>query len=539
MQNSNRFLTLGAALALFATACDADKVTEANQNPNNPTDAPSSALFTNAARIGVVRWQDGVGGVRFGFLPQHLAEVQYPESDQYVRLSAAATTGLFDGSYNTELQDLQIVFERGVAGNQGGLSGPARVLKSWEFGILTDVFGDVPYSEAFDPAVLRPNYDAQQAIYTDLFAQLAQASTELGTGTNVLGTGDPIYAGDPVAWRRFANSLRARHALRLVNVDAATANTQLTAAFSDAGGLIATNAQNAKMDWPGDGIYDNPWAANFKTRDDHRISTRLLTHLRDLQDPRLFVYAMPAGTDQPELPGQTLRYCPATIPTLPSGTPPGSGCWVGLTNALTHPIASSLLPYTSRVGATFFPGVTAYGTFGGGGTTFPSFLMTAAEVEFIRAEAAQRNLGGLTPAQAAGFYNAGITRSMEMWGISAASIAAYLAQPLVAYTPGNAGLVQIATQKWLALYIDPIQAWAEVRRTCRPANVEPGPNAIENILPRRLRYSNTEQAVNAANRQEAIERQGADNFRTRMYWDQLAGWQNSPTYVAGCSDRTL
>ena len=522
---TNRRLFVGgvAVLALLATACDPDKVTNVNTNPNSPEDAPSTTLFTNAARNAVGRWLNGVGGTRYAFLSQHLAEVQYPESDQYLRLRASSTSGLFNASYSTELEDLELVARRGKANNEPGLFGPAEILQSWEFGILTDVFGDIPYSEAFkgDSGILLPKYDLQKDIYDSLFKTLAEVSTALGSASNELGSADPIYGGEPAQWRRLANSLRARHALRLVNVAPATANTQLQAAFGAAGGLITTNANNATLEWPGNGIYDNPWAGNFKGRDDHRISSRLLTYMRDYADPRLPIYAMPAEVDVAEVTGQTLKYCP-------TGAPP---CYVGLYNALTHEEASPLLPNTSRPGAVFYPGVTAYGTFGGTGSSFPSFLMTASEVEFIRAEAAERSLGGLTPAQAAGFYSAAITLSMEMWGVPAAAIATYLLNPNVSYAAATTTAERqkrIAIQKWLALLIDPIQAWSEIRRTCQPAIVRPGPEAIVGVLPRRLYYSNNESAVNKTNYDLAVATQGADNFLTRIYWDKSP--TVAPTY---------
>ena len=528
----NRRLYVGAvaAIALLAIACDPDKITTVNQNPNSPTDAPSTALFTNATRNGVGRWLDGVGGTRYAFLSQHLAEVQYPESDQYGRLRASSTSGLFNGSYSTELQDLELIARRGIAASKPGLWGPARVMQSWEFGILTDVFGDVPFSQAFkaDSGILSPKYDLQKDIYDSLFVRLAATSTALGSATNELGSADPIYGGDPAKWRRFANSLRLRHALRLVNVDKPKASAELQAALAAAGGIITDNADNAKLVWPGDGVYDSPWANNFKTRDDHRISTRLLTYLRDLGDPRLSAYAMPAGVDAPEVAGRTMKYCP-------TGTPP---CYVGLANALTHAQASPLIPSTSRPGAAFYPGATAYGTFGGAGSKFPSYLMTAAEVEFIRAEAAELGIGGLTAAQAIVFYNAGITRSMEMWNVPAVEIAAYLASPAVSYAAAATQverLKRIAIQKWLALYVDPIQAWSEVRRTCQPAIIKPGPSAIVAQLPRRLYYSTNESAVNKTSYAEAVTRQGTDNFLTRIYWDKSPTL--SPTYEAGCNVR--
>jgi len=526
-------LGLGAALLILAGACDSNEITKANDNPNNPTDAPSAALFTNAARNGVARWQDGVGGTRYGFLPQHLAEAQYPDDDTYLKLKASATSTLFNNSYSNELQDLELIVRRGTAASQPGLSGPAQILKLWEFGVLTDAFGDVPYSQAFkaDSLVLSPKYDPQLDIYTDLFAKLTATSTALGSASNELGAADPIYAGAPASWRKFANSLRARHAMRLINVNPTLAGQQLTAALADAGGLITTNGDNAKLTWPGDGVYDSPWANNFKTRDDHRISTRLITYMRDYADPRVSVYAQPAEIVLPEIAGRTLNYCPGGAGTSP--------CYVGLANALTQATASPLLSNTSRPGTVFYPGPTSYGVFGSpAGSKYPSYLMTAAELEFIRAEAAERSIGGLTPAQAAGFYNAGVTRSMEMWGISAAATATYLASPAVSYTAAASSVDRqklIAIQKWLALYIDPLQAWTEVRRTCQPAIVKPGPSAVQAEIPRRFYYSTNETATNSESVAEAIARQGADNFTTRIYWDKSP--TAAPTYQAGCSVR--
>lgn len=543
--NRTILASVAAAAAVLGTACNADKLTSVNNNPNSPTNAPSTALFTNAARNGVGRWVDGLGGTRYGFLPQAFAEVQYPDDDAYTRLRAGSTSGLFNSSYNVELQDLELVRRRGLAANDASTWGPADVLMQWEFGILTDVFGDIPYSQAFkaDSGIIQPAYDAQKDVYASMFTRLAAASTALGATTaNSLGDADPIYGGETKSWQKFANSLRARHALRLVNVDQTKAAAELTAALADTTKVIRTNDENAALPWPGDGVYDNPWAANFKGRDDFRISTRLLTYFRNFNDPRIAVYAMPAEKDTVELmdttkvktaagadttiiTAKTLKYCPGG----------GTVCYVGLGNALTQAKVSALVPYTSRPGAIFFPGATAYGTFGGSGGAQPTYLMTAAEVYFIRAEAAVR---GLVPGNAQLLYEMGIRRSMQLWGISDAETATYLTQPGVAWggaASDTAKLRLIGIQKWIALYTDPIQAWTEVRRTCTPDIVKPGPNAIENVLPRRLYYSTTERAVNAANVAAAVARQGTDNFRTRIYWDTKP--QNALTCPAGSNTR--
>ena len=117
---------------------------------------------------------------------------------------------------------------------------------------------------------------------------------------------------------------------------------------------------------------------------------------------------------------------------------------------------------------------------------------------------------------------------MRQWGGSASDAATYLAQSNVAYLPGTPGLIRIAQQKWIALYADGGQAWAEWRRTCVPYTVFPGPAASKANIPRRLQYSTTERSVNSANLDAAIQQQGADAFETRMYWD--ANPTAAPTY---------
>lgn len=522
-----RLAAAGIAAAGVLSACGTDRLTEVNQNPNSPTDAPTGALFTQATRTFATTWFNGVGVPRYDVLGQHVAEVQYPDHDTYRRLRASQTSGLFNGPFSAELADLQLIIARGVEAKAAGTYGPAMVLRSFSFGYLTDLFGDIPYSQAFkaDSGVLSPKYDTQAQVYAGILAELAKASTDLTGAANTLGSADRIYAGDPARWQKLANSLRARHALRLVNVDAATADAQLKAAFAAPGGLIATNAENAAYVWPGDGVYDNPWAANFKTRDDVRVSDRLVSILRGLNDPRIHVYAMRVEQDAPEVPARSTVWCP-------DGTRP---CYAGLANALTQAQASAFLATTSRPGAALFPGATAYGTFGGAGSSYPSWMFTASEALLIRAEAAARGLGGLTSAQAAGFYQAGVRASLEQWGVPSAQITAYMASPAGTLQPGTAGLKQIAVQKWLALYTNGLQAWTEFRRTCQPAIVKPGPSATEASIPRRLMYSTNEYATNSDELAAAVSRQGADNLQTRMYWDKSP--TAAPTYEAGCGVR--
>lgn len=498
-------VAVSVTLAAGMAACNSD-LTSLNTNPNNPEDVPYGPLFTNAVQSSVGRWLGTTYDLRqLEFVAQHLAEVQYPDEDRYARIKASDTQNSFTNAYNGSLEDFRRVVQKGVAAQSPAVSAPAVIMQQWEFGYLTDSWGMVPYSEALAGdsvgGALLPKYDAQQAIYNGMFAALTKAVSDLQTpGASSLGSADPIYDGDVTAWQKFANSLRARDAIRISYVDQAKADAELKAAFAAPGGVFTSNADNAQLDWPGDGISNNPWSNNFQTRDDHRLSKTLYDVLAANNDPRIAVYAMPTQDFQD---GKA-----------------GAPEYAGQPNGLTAADAGTYFTKTSRPGAVFYPGKTAYGNFGGAGAKQPSYLMTFAELSFIQAEAAERGLGGLTPAQAAGYYNAGITASLKQWGITdPAAIAAFLAQPGVVYQGGTAGLKQIATQKWVALFTDGGQAWFEWRRTCQPPAIAPGPAAVLSYVPRRLFYPTAEHTVNGDNVNAAVTAQGTDNMKTQVWWD--------------------
>lgn len=510
---TNTWLTRAAAVLLLigAVACNTDNITSANRNPNNPTDAPAGALFTGAVASSVGRW---LGGYDFGqveILVQQLAETTYPQEDEYVNLQADRTQTWFNNSYTTDLINFRKVIAKGNAASQAGVFGPPMVMQTWEFDYLTDTFGDVPYSQAAkaDSGITTPKYDAQKDIYAGFFTTLASAETAMAgdaSGDPGLGSADPIYGGNLSAWREFGNSLRARLAMRLVNVDPTTASAQLQAAFSDPGGVFQSNSDNAKLVWPGDGVSDNPWSVTMQTRDDRRMSRTMMNIMVPENDPRVPVFSQPVVD--------------STI--YPNG-------YGGMPNGLSQDSAGKWFRFASRPGTIFYSGTTSYGTFGtSAGAKTPSYLMTYAELMFIRAEAAARGLGGLSAGEAGADYNAAITASMNQWGITdPTAIGNFLAQPSVAYQGGVAGLKQIAVQKWIALYTDGGQAWSNWRRTCQPSTVVPGPSTIVNFVPRRFFYSITEQSVNGANLAAAITAQGPDNFGTRIYWDSQPA--NAPT----------
>ena len=511
MHTRNRLLVVSTAAALLgAVACNNDKLTSLNKNPNSPEDVPGSAIFTNAVQTSAGVWLGGGFDLRqTEFVAQHLAEVQYPDEDSYKRLDPGSTSGSFNTPYVAELEDYRKIIQKGKAANDPGMWALASIMRAWDFSFLTNTFGDVPYFQALqgDSAggAITPKYDAQKDIYADLFKQLDDAVKALQGASNSLHAADPIYGGDPVKWQRFANSLRLRLALQLVNVDAGTTNAQVTAALAAPGGVFTSNSDNAQLNWPGDGVFDNPWSVNFRSRDDHRMSQTFMNIMLNMNDPRIPVFAQPTQAD----------------PTKYAGMP----------NGLTQSTASTYATISSRPGLIFWPPKNAPGVLGGFGTNTASYLMTFAEVMFLKAEAANRGIGGVPAAEAATDYNAGIAASLQQWGVSSA-YASYIAQANVVYAGGTTGLTQIYTQEWIALFTDGATSWSLWRRTCVPATLVPGPNAVINTVPRRFDYSIKEYSVNLTQVNAAIAQQGPDVLTTRMYWDKSPS--AAPTYFAAC-----
>src|ERR1041385_2883390 len=408
-------LSVGLLGVVAVAACSTD-LTSINKNPNSPTTAPATALFTNAPVSSISTFQGSFNSLSMTELfSQQIAQIQYIDEDRgHVR--PTTLDNLWTGLYSTSLKDLQQVIVMSDSAKQANTAGAARVMQSWIFQQLTDLWGDVPYSAALQGekagAAFSPKYDTQKDIYYGLLATLTKASTDMKAGTTAndpgLGSADPIYKGNSAQGEKLAKSLRARLALRMSKADPAKAATELAAAF--AGGLMTSNSDNAQLTYPGEGVYNNPWASNFNGRDDHRMAKTLLDTMNKLSDPRLSIYAQP-----------TLCF---TAPTT-SGCPAGSPQYAGMQNGLDNTYTSTYFNTTSRPGVIFYPGKTAYGTFGtSAGNKTPSFVMTCAEVSFIQAEAAEKGLGGLTPAQAAGFYNAGVTASIAQWGAVAGVSAA-------------------------------------------------------------------------------------------------------------------
>jgi len=511
------------AASLFAglTACNNDKLTSVNANPNAPETVQSSSLFTNAT-VGVmstVRGSSFEHGLS-GLWDQHYAEIQYAEAD--LNLPRNSTTealwttfyaGTITGQTMGSLQDFNQILAQ--SGNQTMLAAPALVMRAFLVETMTDLWGDIPFSDAGKGRDnLTPKYDTQQVVYDSIFASLTKAASSLAAVPAARVDLDPAYGqADPVygqlglsnseqnlQWIKLANSLHARAAMRLSKVDAAKSKAELTKAL--AGPVFTDNSDNAFISWPG-GVVANPLCQNWAdspncggTRDDQRISERFIDTLKVTADPRLAKYALPTGASQ-KTKGKTA--CDITYRGFPNG----------------HSSADVPNP-CDPAGKNFSFSDYSRPTLSIRMQDSPSYIMTYSELLFIKAEAAER---GFIAGSAAQFYTDAITASMEQWGVSAADIAAYLAQPSVAYVPGTQGLKQIAYEKWVSLFNLETEAYAEYRRLDYPV-LKPGPEAVTNTIPTRLPYPDIENSLNGTNLAAAKGTQGNTDITGKVWWDK-------------------
>lgn len=477
---------LSVALSLFALSGCENKFDETNLNPNDPTSVPAERLLPHGIYSTVSNIIGPSGTVSLGLdagngWAQHTARIQYTEIDQY-----SYTSDLQDvpwrNLYNEALADFQKVIELGKASGNENYQAIGLVMRSYVFSVLTDVYGDIPYSEALkgtSEGIVAPKFDAQKDVYAGLVTDLKTAS-DLINAKAVSKEGDILFAGDMTKWKKLANSLSLRLLNRMLGKTGSPidAKAEMTRILSDPVRypVMTSNADVAQL------VYltrpnNNPTSENRRTRDDHRVSATLVDKLVALGDPRLAVYASKAVA--------TGQY-----KGVPNGLPNSEAGALGFTN-------------TSKIGDYFTQ------------ETTPGVLMSFAELNLIRSEAALR---GVTAAgDAAKAYADGITASMSYYKLTLP--ADYLTKNALKTGDVTAGLTQVLEQKWIALFGQGVEAWTEYRRTGIPALVVPKTNYNAGMIPTRLPYPSSEENLNNANVKSALTTMGgANTMQTKLWW---------------------
>ncbi|MDX8340835.1 SusD/RagB family nutrient-binding outer membrane lipoprotein [Draconibacterium sp. IB214405] len=473
-----RYIKKSVFALLFASlfvGCTKD-FEEINTDPNNVTDVPTAYLMTNAQR--------SILGNRFNttcmLYSQHWSETQYTNTSRYQTAEAS-----FNSYYTGPLADLEQIIaintdeatmsDATASGSNANQIAVARILKVYTFQLITDMWGEIPYSDALKGSEsFKPTYDTQDAIYASFVTELTEAAAQIEV--NAAGMeGDIIFGGDMAAWKKFANSLKARVGIRMTEVDAAAAKS---AVVSGLAGGFTSNDDNALYSYLADAANWNPIYNHFLTRTDYAISNTMADYMAAINDPRLPVYADPA---------------------------PNTGTVVGMPYGVSDAESGSIT--NAEIS---FPGAAVRAA------ESPGVMQTYSELLFIKAEAAARGWISDDPATV---YEEAITASMEFWGIDAAATADYLAQEAVAYDAANYKK-SIGEQKWVSLYMDGQESWSEWRRLDYP-ELAPAPAAYQDReIPRRRAYTQNEFDLNEENVTAAVARQGADDMDTRIWWDK-------------------
>ena len=471
---------------LHVSGCD-DGFEDINQDPNNPTAVPTSYLLAG----GQTKLMEEIFGLYSESFKLNLLSMRYMQfwtstlytsDDRYVDIEEDFTPVYYGG-----LRDLQEVIQLNTdpaTAAAAAFSGPnenqiavCRILKAWAFHNLTDIWGDIPYKEALLRSEnVTPVYDAQEEIYEGIIRELDEAYEQINESAGSI-EGDLIYGGDMTKWKRFAQSLKLRAGMRLSEAKPERAREVVTEALQKE--LIASNDDNAQYTYNEQVPFVNPWYNEFHLETiTLAVTNTMIDKLKALNDPRLAYYAEKAEA---------------------------FGEYIGMPYGVNAAIAGSIKNEEVSLPA---DAITT--------PTFPATLQTYAEVLFLKAEAAAR---GWTDGDAAALYEAAITASMQQWGVDEAAITAYLAQPEISFSVSNFRQ-SIGDQKWLALYMQGIEAWAEWRRLDYPALLPAPDAAAGRDIPRRKGYPLTEITLNKTNYEAAVARQGPDLLSTRVWWDQ-------------------
>lgn len=423
-----------------------------------------------------------------------------------------ATQGNWFDGYGTTIKNLV----DGIASVEGNpnktnLLAMLRIWKAHEFMVLTDSYGDVPYSQAakgYLEGIVFPAYDTQESIYNDILADLESAANSLDPTKDAVPQ-EVLYAGvgsNILRWKRLGNSLLLRAAMRLTKINPAKA--QQFAAKAIAGGLMESNVDNAVIRHSADfrnglGTELNGGQAGF-----YYIDRDFMTFLKDNNDPRLrsiavrYVGAKTKGDQKPA----KANFDPSVQIGMPQGfdntTIPSQVSADGLQSLYDYSELDRL-----RMGS----------------PEAPSFMVTYSQTMLLKAEAIFR---GWATGDLDDTYEKGIRahmQQMDSWPgdtkVADADAEAYIqAQPLVA----GKELEQINTQYWVSSFLNGHETWANFRRSGFP---DVSPNPLQGDLTtedfiRRLTYPDSEKTVNSENLEEAVSRQGPDKLDTRVWWDK-------------------
>ncbi|MFN0292320.1 SusD/RagB family nutrient-binding outer membrane lipoprotein [Pedobacter helvus] len=420
----------------------------------------------------------------------------------------------------TDLKDIYAIASKPGSVNKS-YQGISLITQAWVYQLITDTYGDVPYTEANEGRYgnYQPVFDKQKDIYLDLFEKLEQANELLKENAEIVATSDPVYRGDIAKWRRFGNSLYLRLLLR-VSGKAEVANDVIAKikeiVDTNPGNypIMENNSHTARILWNGTNsttaAFSSPLMVSVRPVDFRGpgIASFFIDNLVVWNDPRIQAAYGANNVNRfgirPGLSGYV---------GIPSGYAPGTSVEVqsrfysqGETN---NPLTLQIDPNTG-------------------------IMMNCAEVDFILAEAAAK---GWISGSARTYYYKGIADAINYWipslmagGANDPAVLSYATAadivwddnlPLENLTPGTLSkMLLIHQQKYYALFLVDFQQWFEYRRTSYPILPKGAGLANGGKMPARLNYPLITQSTNPTNYKNAVAVQGSDDINTLVWWQK-------------------
>lgn len=439
-------------LILFTiSACSEDIMDKINENPNNPVDMASRLIITDVMTSSAF----SVTASDYAFYTSVYMELNTGVWGQMynaeIRLAEPTNATTYNNPWRSQyynLYHLKLIIDKcSVGGSEAGnyqTLGVAEVLKAYNLAMLTDLMGDVPYTEASQPGVIfQPVLDKQQAIYTEVFRLLDDAILNLGKTTTfaTLGTQDLIYGGNSVKWSKAAQALKARYTMRL-----SLKTPQYSKVIEYANAAFSSAADELKFVYNGSSAI-SPFARFLQDRNYFGTSASLNNKLVTRNDPRATVFFRPA-------PGTTV------VNIAPNGNPQQLQQFYGISALSTN--------------------------------TAPTYLMSYHELNFLKAEAYAR-LNQKDNAETA--LKSGIEAAFVKVGLTAAAANSYFATNIKARFDADP-LREIMNQKYIASFEqEAVEAYSDYRRLVAMGNnLIPLSNTRQ--FPQRLTYGDSDVSTN-------------------------------------------
>lgn len=481
-------------IVLLISSCTKD-FEEINTDPNRPKQ------ITPGVMLGQLQYRIVNSSMTASRNFTHeLMQVDAPRSSpsgaglhRYVVNPGAAVWSSFYG-YMADIED---IYKTSNNLGENNYKAIALVYKCWAYSILTDSYGDIPYSEATKASEgnFKPAFDKQKDIYIKILSDLEEANSLFNSSKALTYGGDLLYNSNSlsggtnlgiVKWKKFTNSLRLRLLLRLskrngeINI-----NEQITTILANPlkYPVFTTNADDAIFKYTGSFPYYNPYfnQRQLEWRDGTYVTKFFINKMNTDNDPRRNLWFTPVSV------GGVNVY-----QGIESGYPVSTEYQVGKNTSYNDGL--KILPQLG-------------------------IMMTYSELEFIESELALKGFNtGKNPKQ---HYDSAIAASMVQWGVSMP--ANYLSQTGVVYDPNTSietQLERIITQKYYASFFVDYQSWFEKRRTGYPVLPRGSGIPAENAFPNRVPYPTYLQSLNPENLVLAAASIGGDNSNTKVWWDK-------------------